>query len=202
LNHYQSGLAFSTDLLTWKNLGMITPPTIHDRDNVLFPERVDGCYVMLRRPNEFIGPAYGCSKPSIWIAFSSDLKTWTTPVLLASPAEDWEAQKIGAASPPVKTPAGWLTLYHGVDAQSRYRVGVMLLDLKNPLKVIARTSRPVMEAEAYYEKVGLIIPNVIFPTANVVKDGLFFIYYGCADTCIAVATVPLAELLDYVLSFA
>jgi predicted GH43/DUF377 family glycosyl hydrolase len=86
-------------------------------------------------------------------------------------------------------------VYHGVDDSSTYRAGLMLLDTDAPTRVIARTRDFVMQPEAYYEKFGLIIPNTIFPSANVVKDGLLYIYYGCTDTCISVATVPLDDVL-------
>ncbi len=200
-NNYRSGIAVSDDMEHWEVLGLITPPDIHDRDNVLFPEKIGGRYAMLRRPNEFVGPEYGCSAPSMWLSFSENLLDWSTPELIATPEQPWEAQKIGAASTPVRTDAGWLTLYHGVDAGSAYRVGVMLLDLEDPRRVIARTPSPIMEPEAYYEKVGLIIPNTIFPTATVIKDGLIYLYYGCTDTSISVATVPVQELLEMVLEY-
>jgi predicted GH43/DUF377 family glycosyl hydrolase len=85
----------------------------------------------------------------------------------------------------------WLTLYHGVQSVHRptlrvvYRLGAMLLDLDDPTRVIARPPDFIMEPETYYEKLGLFIPNVIFPTGNVVKDGLLWIYYGVCDTAIA-----------------
>ena len=113
---------------------------------------------------------------------------------------EWEGTKIGAAGSPIKTEKGWLLLYHGVDKKSIYRVGALMLDLDNPQKVIARTKNFIMEPETYYERFGLVIPNVVFPTANVVKDGLLYIYYGCCDTCIALATVPLDELVEHTMS--
>ena len=198
LNNYRSGIAVSDDLRRWQVLGLITPPEIHDRDNVLFPEKIGGRYAMLRRPNEYVGRPYGCDKPSIWISFSDDLLKWSEPQLVAKPQQEWEAAKIGAGAPPVRTEAGWLMLYHGVDAKSQYRVGVMLLDGSNPTRVIARAPDYVMEPEEYYEKVGLIIPRVIFPTANVIRRDRVYVYYGCCDTCIALATVGLRELLEYV----
>ena len=97
-------------------------------------------------------------------------------------------------------------LYHGVENQdpSRrrvcYRLGAMLLDLDDPTKVLARTSHPIMEPETYYEKFGLYIPNVIFPTGNVVVDGTLYLYYGVCDTAIALATCRLNDLLERVLA--
>lgn len=201
-NNYRTGLAKSTDLIHWDDLGLVTPRDVDDRDCVLFPEKVSGRYAMLRRPMDYIGPKYGCDRPSIWISYSTDLKAWSAPELVAKATDvPWESKKIGAAAPPLKTEAGWLALYHGVDAGTVYRTGVMLLDLKNPAKVIARSPEFMLEPEMYYERAGLIIPRVVFPSANVVKDGIVYVYYGCCDTCIAVATVPLNELLTYVLKY-
>jgi predicted GH43/DUF377 family glycosyl hydrolase len=201
-NNYRTGIARSANLTEWENLGLITPRDLDDRDCILFPEKIKGRYALLRRPSNFVGPQYGCSQPSIWLSYSHDLRAWDEPTLVATVENrSWEGKKIGASTPPIKTKEGWLLLYHGVDEDTVYRLGIMLLDRGNPGKVIARSPKFIMEPEAYYERVGLIIPRVIFPSANVIKDDTLFIYYGCADTCIGVATVPVAELLAYVLQF-
>ena len=199
--HYltRSGIAVSEDLINFRQLCYTTPLDIDDRDNILFPEKIGGRYVLLRRPEQYIGERYGTDRASIWIAYSDDLINWTDPKLIAVPEADWEYKKIGGSAPPVKTDKGWLMLYHGVDRDNIYRVGAMLLDLENPERVIARTRNFIMEPEEYYEKFGLFIPNVVFPTANVVKDGLLYIYYGCCDTSIGLATVPVDELLKHVM---
>ena len=101
----------------------------------------------------------------------------------------------------MKTDAGWLLIFHGVDEQANYRTGIMLLDLDNPAKIVARSPECVFEPEEYYETTGLIIPRVVFPSANVIKDGTVYVYYGACDSCICLATVPLQEMLDYVLQF-
>lgn len=195
----RSGLAVSEDLVHFRHLGFVTPPEIDDRDVILFPEKIGGRFALLRRPIYQERPEEGPGGPSIRISFSDDLRTWTEPRLVAAPEHDWEGGKIGAAAPPVRTGRGWLLLYHGVDRASVYRVGAMLLDLEDPARVIARTRRFIMEPEEYYERFGLVIPNVIFPTGNVVKDGMLYIYYGCADTAIGLATVALEELVEHVL---
>ena len=185
---------------------MRTPPELDDRDVILFPEKIDGRFAVLRRPLQFVGPEYGTDRPSIWICFSEDLETWSEPELLAKPQEQWEGGRIGGSTPPVRTDRGWLVLYHGVEDQHPptrrviYRMGAMLLDLGDPRRVIARTRGFLMEPETYYEKFGLYIPNVIFPTANVVKDGQLYLYYGVTDTAIALATAPLDALVDHVLA--
>lgn len=196
LNVYRAGIAVSDDKLNWKDLGLVTEDNTHDRDLVLFPEKIGGRYAMLRRPESWTGEGYGTDRPSIWLTFSDDLENWDEPVLICKPVASWEDRKVGAATPPLRTEKGWLTLYHGVeDATSTYRVGAMFLDLEDPSKVLARSSNFLMEPETYYEKFGLIIPNVIFPTGNVIKDGLLYPYYGCCDTSIALATATVEDIL-------
>ncbi|MDR3115123.1 MAG: glycosidase [Treponema sp.] len=191
----RSGVMTSDNLVDWKQVAYTTPKEINDRDTILFPEKICGRFALLRRPEEYIGPQYKTDKPGIWLSYSDDLLTWTEPTLIAVPQEPWESKKIGGSTPPIKTEAGWLTLYHGVDDDNIYRAGVMLLDLQDPTQVIARVKGFVLEPSTYYERFGLYIPNVVFPTGAVVKDGLIYIYYGVTDTAIALATVPLAEVL-------
>jgi predicted GH43/DUF377 family glycosyl hydrolase len=196
----RSGIAVSEDGVHFKPLAYTTPPEIDDRDNALFPEKINGRYALLRRPMQYVGEKYGTDRPGIWISYSDDLLAWSDPRLVAvAETEVWEGTKIGAAASPLKTDQGWLVLYHGVDADSVYRVGALMLDMNDPSKVIARTRNFIMQPREHYERFGLVIPNVVFPTANVVKDGLVYIYYGCCDTCISLATVPLAELVAHVM---
>jgi beta-1,2-mannobiose phosphorylase / 1,2-beta-oligomannan phosphorylase len=192
----RSGIAVSEDGRSFRQLGFVTPPEIDDRDCALFPERIGGRFVLLRRPMQFVGPAYGSDRPGIWLSTSPDLAAWDEPRLVAVSERPWEGLKIGSAATPIRTRAGWLLLYHGVDEGSRYRVGALLLDLERPERVLGRTPEPIMGPEAYYERSGLVIPNVVFPTANLLRDGELWIYYGCCDTCIALATVGLDELLE------
>jgi predicted GH43/DUF377 family glycosyl hydrolase len=183
-------------------MGIVTAETLDDRDCVLFPETIGGRFAMLRRPMNFVGPEFGCDGPSIWLSWSDDLLEWSQPQLVAGPENrHWEGGKIGAGATPMKTDEGWLTIYHGVDETVTYRSGVMLLDLEDPTNVIARSPEVILEPRDYHERTGLIIPNVVFPSANVVKDGTIYVYYGCCDTCISLATAQLDELLAYVLQF-
>jgi len=206
-NQTRSGIAVSTDRVHWEHLAWATPPDVDDRDVILFPETIGGRYALLRRPIGHVGTdtAHSEAHPCIRVSFSQDLRTWTEPEVVARPEFAWEDNRIGGSAPPVRTERGWLVLYHGVQTvypptrRVVYRLGAMLLDLADPRKVVARAPHFLMEPEAYYEKVGLFIPNVIFPTAAVVKDGLLWIYYGCCDTSIGLATVPLEAVVDYVL---
>jgi predicted GH43/DUF377 family glycosyl hydrolase len=107
----------------------------------------------------------------------------------------WDSEKVGISAPPLKTKHGWLLLYHGISKHTHtYRVGALLLDLKDPTTVIGRTSDPIFEPQEAYEKNG-IVSNVVFPCGMVEKDGLLFIYYGGADTVVGVATLQLDILL-------
>ncbi|RKY58302.1 MAG: glycosidase [Candidatus Latescibacterota bacterium] len=195
-----TGLLRSGDLRSFRRVAMITPPDVDDRDGVLFPEKVGGRYLLLHRPTEWTGPEYGTERPAIWLAGSHDLVHWTDHKLLLRPESTWESLKIGAGPPPLRTPEGWLLIYHGVDGNFVYRAGIALLDLERPEEVIARSPYPILEPEESYEKVG-DIPNVVFPTGAVVLDGELFVYYGAADKVCCVATAPLEDLVDFVLKF-
>jgi len=204
-NQSRSGIAVSKDRVHWEFLCWATPLELDDRDVILFPEKIGGRFALLRRPLQYVGPEYGTELPGIWICFSEDLRNWSQPELLARPEQKWEGGRIGGSTPPIRTEKGWLVLYHGVEDEYPptrrvvYRMGAMILDLQNPRKVIARTRKFIMEPETYYEKFGLYIPNVIFPTGSVVRDELLYLYYGVCDTAIALATVPLEELLEHIL---
>jgi predicted GH43/DUF377 family glycosyl hydrolase len=116
------------------------------------------------------------------------------------PKYEWEAKKIGAGPPPIMTEAGWLLIYHGVDANHVYRAGVALLDLEDPSKVIARSPYPILEPEEEYERIG-DVPNVVFPEGTVAQDGTLYVYYGGADKCCCLATAPLLDLVGFVAQF-
>ncbi len=198
-NIANTGLAISKDLKNYTRLGRITRTDLDDRDVILFPEKVKGQYVRLHRPKEWIGEAYGCEYPGVWISFSDDMMEWHDSQLLIKGEESWE-KKIGGSTPPLKTDKGWLTLYHGVGDAGIYRVGIMLLDLDDPTKVIARATDYIMEPEHDYETKGFY-DGCVFPTGNVIVDDTLYVYYGGADKYCCVATCSVSELLDYVLTF-
>lgn len=154
---------------------------------------------MLHRPQD-VQPdgtyqEWGTGHPStIWLSFSASLIDWEMGSLLLRPEQPWEAFKIGVGPPPLRTEAGWLVLYHGVDAQSVYRAGAALLDPDDPSTVIGRLPYPILEPEEPYEVAG-DHHAAVFPEGAVVLDGDLFVYYGGADRTCAVATVPMRELL-------
>ena len=197
VNNTLSYLAITRDFKTFKKLGRITDSRTENRDVLLFPEKVNGKYALITRPMDYVGPKFGCEAPSIWISFSDDMMEFHKHKLLMKGEQWWETKKIGGSCPPIKTEFGWFFLYHGVSARDDgYRVGAVLLDLKNPAKVIARTKDFIMEPEHDYETKGFY-NGCVFPTGNVVVDGKLFVYYGAADHYCCVATCDFSELLNH-----
>lgn len=182
------------------HLGLITPYHASDKDVVLFPERIRGRYAALHRPANWIGPGYPATRPSIWFAFLDGLpgRMYGHRVVM-QPREDWEAKKIGAGPPPIRTEAGWLLVYHGVDCDHTYRVGAALLDPHEPWRVIARAREPILEPQEPYEVEG-DVPNVVFPEGAVVMGKELWVFYGGADKVCCVARAPLEAILDRLLS--
>lgn len=196
-NNTLTHLAISKDLRKWKKLGPITDPHFDDRDVVIFPEPINGKYYMLSRATERCGKEYSNENPAIWISSSDDLLSWNNYTLLMKGETDWEDKKIGSGTAPIKTKEGWLILYHGVSKKDdAYRVGAILLDLNNPLKILARTKDFLMEPEERYETSGYY-NGCVFPTAVVSKNDTLFIYYGAGDKVICLATIKEKELIDY-----
>ena len=198
-----TGLAMTTDFHKFRRLGRLTSPILDDRDVILFPKKVQGKYVILHRPKEYIGQKYGVKYPSIWIKFSNDLLCWEdkkSHLLLTGRDNSWE-EKIGGSTPPIKTSKGWLMLYHGVESGGLgyYRVGAMLLDSNNPTRIIGKTPLPILEPETEFETKGSY-NGCVFPTGNVIVDGTLFVYYGAADKYVCTATCQVDELINYLLS--
>jgi predicted GH43/DUF377 family glycosyl hydrolase len=166
---------------------------VDNKDAVLFPEKIDGRYVLLTRPGGSLA-----QQGSIWISFSPDLIHWGGSRVLLSPQPGWGAAKIGASTPPIATDKGWLVLYHGVRATGGgvlYRIGAMLLDRQDPARVLGYTPHFLFGPATEYERIG-DVPNVVFPCGLVEEPGKRIrMYYGCADTCIAVAEAGIEEIV-------
>jgi predicted GH43/DUF377 family glycosyl hydrolase len=142
----------------------------------------------------------------MWLSFSPDLRHWGDHQILIESREGgwWDANKIGLGPPPLETSEGWLIMYHGVRqtaSGSIYRLGLALLDLKNPRKVLHRGDSWVFGPEEPYEQTG-DVGGVVFPCGWVVAEtgGEVRMYYGAADTSIGVATAKLDDLLNFVLA--
>jgi predicted GH43/DUF377 family glycosyl hydrolase len=181
---FRPAMCWSKNLVEWQGHKILLDEP--NKDVALFPEQIGGRYVLLHR-----------REPHIWIAFSTDLEHWTGhQIIMETRPGTWEHKKIGIAGPPHKTEAGWVLFYHAVDQDHVYRLGVALLDLQDPTKVVARYPHPILEPELDWEKYGLV-PNVVFSCGSVEKDGAYFVYYGGADTAIGVAAVDRSTLLYY-----
>ncbi|MFC1809586.1 glycoside hydrolase family 130 protein [Candidatus Omnitrophota bacterium] len=186
----RSALAKTSDFKTFERIALISEPG--NKDGLLFPRKINGRYVRLDRP-------IGEEKGNIWISFSKDLISWGDSEVLTEirPAQ-WDSYRIGGSVPPIETKEGWLEIYHGVKMTSGgpiYRLGVFLMDIDDPRKVIAHGDIPILSPREPYERVG-DINNVVFSCGAVVEDdGEVKVYYGAADTCICLAVATLDELI-------
>ena len=194
-----TALASASDFHNYTRLGIITSIGSDNKDVVLFPEKINQKYLVLHRPHNWVGPRFGVDKPSIWIAEGDTLTKFDNHTLLMKPEQDWEILKIGSGPPPLKTKDGWLLIYHGVDKNSVYRAGAALLDLNNPVRVIARTMKPILQPEEPYERTGYV-NNVVFPTGACIIDERLHVYYGGADKVCCLAVVELSDLLSDILN--
>ena len=179
-----TALATTTDFKAYKKTGIIFHP--ENKDVSIFPEKINNKYIALHRPNNS-----GFGKASIWYAESPDLLHWGNHKCIARPRDTaYEAMKIGGGSAPIKTDEGWLCIYHAKGENSRYSLFAMLLDSKQPWKVIKRGNAPLLEPEYAYETTGFY-GNVVFTNGMVIRDGQLFMYYGSSDetTCLAVSSV-------------
>ena len=186
-------LATTKDFRQFTRLGPVMPP--EDKDAALFPVRFNGRWAMFHRP--------AAKSADIWISFSPDLKHWGDhqEVIRARSGGWWDANKIGLSAPPLETPEGWLILYHGVRTTasgSIYRLGLALLDLEQPTVVIRRSEEWVFGPKAHYEREG-DVDDVVFPCGWTTKGKKISMYYGAADSCIALATANVDELIEFVL---
>ncbi|MFN0134592.1 MAG: glycosidase [Phycisphaerae bacterium] len=190
-------LARTTDFKTFTRLGGVMPPD--DKDAALFPRRFGDQYAMIHRP-----VAANSSGAHIWLSFSPDMIHWGDHHVLlhARRGAWWDANKIGLSPPPLETAEGWLLLYHGVRhtaAGCLYRLGLALLDLEDPRRVLHRSDDWVFAPELPYERQG-DVGGVVFPCGWILDQatGMIRLYYGGADSCLALATASLPELLAYV----
>lgn len=189
---YGTSLVRTKDFVHQEYLGMIFNPP--NKDVCIFPEKIQGEYVALHRPfNHDFG------KSSIWIAKSPDLLHWGAHKCLLRPRDNqWEDEKIGGGAPPIRTPHGWLEIYHGKtlrDGKDFYSLMVLLMDLNDPTKILYQGNHPIITPEASYETDGFV-PNVVFLNGMVLTDDNHLsLYYAACDDVTCLATCPLDELI-------
>ncbi|MGO9433231.1 MAG: glycosidase [Terracidiphilus sp.] len=187
-------LALTKDFKDFQRFGVIMPA--EDKDAALLPHRIDGYWAMIHRPMTTTGA-------HMWISYSPDLRHWGNHkvILEARRGGWWDANKIGLCSPPIETSKGWLTIYHGVRrtaSGSIYRLGLALFDLKRPEVCLQRGDSWMFGPEADYERSG-DVGDVVFPCGQTIgADGdSLHIYYGAADSCVALATASIRALLAW-----
>ena len=202
----RGGIAVTDDFESFEILSLSAPD---NRNMVIFPEKVGGMYVRLERPMTFTGSSTP-NRFHVWSSLSPDMRFWgaSRPVLGAE-SVPFANDKIGPAAPPVKTPKGWLTTFHAVDIDEsrgkngwearwikRYTIGIMLLDLNDPQRVVGMSKAPLVAPEAVYEISGGYRNHAIFPCGMILEDsGEVRIYYGAADTVECLVTADVGDLL-------
>lgn len=193
-------LATTEDFATVDRHGVIRQP--EDKNAALLPHRIDGKWILLHRPKTEFGGARG----EILLSRSADLLSWSAPEQVLQPRAGawWDSLRIGMGPPPLRTSDGWLLIYHGVKdtvSGELYRVGLALLDLEEPTRVLRRLPNWILAPLAPYERTG-DVGNVVFPCGLVYDEdgGEIRLYYGAADSCICLATIRFDELLAAVLS--
>lgn len=192
-------LATTEDFRTVERLGIIG--AAEDKNAALLPERVGGEWIMLHRPTS----TFATARPGISLSRSTDLRSWSTPEIVMQPRQGawWDSLRIGIGPPLLKTEHGWLLIYHGVKETvggGIYRVGLALLDLDEPTRVLRRSASWVFSPFADYERSG-DVPNAVFP-CGVIHDhdsGELRLYYGAADTSICLATAKFDDVVGAVL---
>lgn len=188
-------LALTEDFRSFERLGVVMPP--EDKDAALLPRRIGDHWALIHRPVTTWQGAH------IWISYSPDLRHWGSHKLILRARQGgwWDANKIGLSPPPIETEQGWLIIYHGVRqtaSGSLYRLGLALFDLQTPERCILRGDTWVFGPEEVYERQG-DVANIVFPCGYTLAPGgdTLNLYYGAADTCIAMATSSVHTLLEW-----
>ncbi len=211
---YSVGIATSRDLLHWTKYG----PAFQDAAGGKYTHlRYKSAGIVTRldkRKGRLIAAKIGGKYWMYWgeitirLASSTDLIHWT-PVENASGAPRvLLRQRLGmfdssfpeTGPPPVLTDAGVVVIYNGKNAPeagdtsigpNAYAVGEALFDGSNLTHLIARTDEPVLKPVMPYEKTGQYAAGTTFAEGLVAFKGRWFLYYGCADSLVSVATAPL-----------
>lgn len=182
------GLKITTDWKQFTPGGMIMPP--HNKDCAIFNEQINSKYFALHRPSsKEIGGNY------IWLAESPDGLHWGNhQCIIKTRPGLWDNARVGAGAAPIRTEAGWLSIYHGANEKHQYCLGAFLMELENPAKVIARTINPIMVPTETYELSGFF-GFVVFTNGHIINGDELTIYYGAADEFVCGAKFSLTEIL-------
>ena len=182
-NHIKTQLVETSDFDVFK-IRTLYGAAVSDKGMALFPEKVNGKYVMIsRQGGEMIN-----------IMFSDDLYFWDTYQTLMEPKHTWELVQLGNCGSPIKTDKGWLLLTHGVGAMRTYVIGAILLDLHDPTIIIGRLNKPLIEADEV-EREGYV-PNVVYTCGLLRHNNLLLIPYAVSDSATGFVTIELQDVLN------
>jgi predicted GH43/DUF377 family glycosyl hydrolase len=187
-------LALTSDFRQFERYGLIMQP--EDKDAALLPHRIGDYWALIHRPVSAPGA-------HMWISYSADLRHWGSHKLMmeARLGAWWDAHKIGLSAPPIETSQGWLIIYHGVRQTAAgciYRLGLALFDLHTPERCLKRGDEWIFGPERHYEQHG-DVGYVVFPCGYTLADDgdTLRLYYGAADTSIAMATGSVRAMLSW-----
>ncbi len=159
---------------------------LEQRTSGFLPGLIGDEFVLFHRP-----------MPNMWISRSKDLKNWHDSLcMFETKPGTWYENKLGIGAPPLETEYGWLLFWHGKNNRKEYALGIMLLDKNDPSKIIKFQEEPILSCEMPYEKEGFV-NNVVYTNGVVRFKDKYFVYYGCCDRSLAVATVDAAMIDEW-----
>ena len=157
---------------------------VKDKGMALFPRKINGKYMMISR----------IDGENLYIMSSKNIHFWDKAKILRKPEQSWELMQVGNCGSPIETKKGWILLTHGVGTMRQYFIGAILLDLKDPSKVIGILEEPLIkpteeEREGY-------VPNVVYSCGAILHNGELIIPYAMSDTYSGIASITLKELFN------
>jgi predicted GH43/DUF377 family glycosyl hydrolase len=180
----------------WSRPLLISPPGTINKNWVLFPEKINGKFAILHS----ISPEVQIDLVDRLEDLSTGRHVIKSQFSGGKPRRQWDTWVRGVGPPPMKTNRGWLVLYHAIDKTepNRYKLGALLLDLKNPRRVIARSPAPILTPDTWYENDGK--PGIVYACGAVIDKSTLFVYYGGGDKYVCVAETPIKKLLDWLMT--
>lgn len=177
--------AITLDFEHFEDKGLLMPQ-LEQRTSGFLPGKINDEFILFHRP-----------MPNLWMSRSKDLKSWHDSLcILETKPGSWYENKLGIGAPPLETEYGWLLFWHGKNNRREYALGIMLLDKDDPAKIIKFQEEPILTCEMPFEKNGFV-NNVIYTNGVVRFQDKYFVYYGCCDRCLAVATIEVSTINEW-----